>query len=208
MATQDRRGGCGCCGCLFSFLLFLLVLLLVGAGLFYFEAANQLSRLASTIPVPLPATASSRQVYNQARQKFEYFFANSGERSLILSDEELNAFLADSPELRILNRGAAVILNQNSAHVYCSLPMNLPFQSRRYLNYTIHIRPSMRGEDFELNVFRVDREGKALGPTELRQLQIVAVPSIEKMLSIWNKLQMDRSVRDVRIENGNLILAR
>jgi hypothetical protein len=208
MATQDRRGGCGCCGCLFSFLLFLLVLLLVGVGLFYFEAANQLSRLASTIPVPLPATASSRQVYNQARQKFEYFFANSGERSLILSDEELNAFLADSPELRILNRGAVVILNQNSAHVYCSLPMNLPFQSRRYLNYTIHIRPSMRGEDFELNVFRVDREGKALGPTELRQLQIVAVPSIEKMLSIWNKLQMDRSVRDVRIENGNLILAR
>jgi hypothetical protein len=208
MATQDRRGGCGCCGCLFSFLLFLLVLLLVGVGLFYFGAANQLSRLASTIPVPLPATASSRQVYNQARQKFEYFFANSGERSLILSDEELNAFLADSPELRILNRGAVVILNQNSAHVYCSLPMNLPFQSRRYLNYTIHIRPSMRGEDFELNVFRVDREGKALGPTELRQLQIVAVPSIEKMLSIWNKLQMDRSVRDVRIENGNLILAR
>jgi hypothetical protein len=189
-------------------LLFLLVLLLVGVGLFYFEAANQLSRLASTIPVPLPATASSRQVYNQARQKFEYFFANSGERNLMLSDEELNAFLADSPELRILNRGAVVILNQNSAHVYCSLPMNLPFQSRRYLNYTIHIRPSMRGEDFELNVFRVDREGKALGPTELRQLQIVAVPSIEKMLSIWNKLQMDRSVRDVRIENGNLILAR
>ena len=208
MATRDRRGGCGCCGFLFSFLLFLLVLLLVGVGLFYFEVANQLSRLASTIPVPLPATASSRQVYNQARQKFEYFFANSGERSLILSDEELNAFLADSPELRILNRGAVVILNQNSAHVYCSLPMNLPFQSRRYLNYTIHIRPSMRGEDFELNVFRVDREGKALGPTELRQLQIVAAPSIEKMLSIWNKLQMDRSVRDVRIENGNLILAR
>src|ERR1700730_3244675 len=208
MATQDRRGGCGCCGCFFSLLLFLLVLLLVGVGLFYFEAANQLSRLASTIPVPLPATASSRQVYNQARQKFEYFFANSGERSLILSDEELNAFLADSPELRILNRGAVVILNQNSADVYCSLPMNLPFQSRRYLNYTIHIRPSMRGEDFELNVFRVDREGKALGPTELLQLQIVAVLSIEKMLSICNKLQMDRSLRDVRSENGNLILAR
>jgi hypothetical protein len=208
MATQDRRGGCGCCGCLFSFLLFLLVLLLVGAGLFYFEAANQMSRFGSTIPVPLPATVFSRQVYNQARQKFDYFFANSGERSLILSDEELNAFLTDSPELRILNRGAVVILNQNSAHVYCSLPVNLLFQSRRYLNYTIHIRPSMRGEDFELNVFRVDREGKALGLTELRQLQTVAVPSIEKMLSIWNKLQMDRSVHDVRIENGNLILTR
>src|SRR5271166_1517958 len=199
MATQDRRGGCGCCGFLFSFLLFFLVLLLVGVGLFYFEVANQLNRLASTIPAPLPPAVSSRQVYNQARQKIDHFFADSGERSLILSD---------SPELRLFNRGTVVILNQNSAHVYCSLPVNLPFQSRRYLNYTIHIRPSMRGEDFELNVSRVDREGKALGPAELRQLQIVAVPSIEKMLSIWNKLQMDRSVRDVRIENGNLILAR
>ena len=208
MATQDRRGGCGCCGFLFSFLLFLLVLFLVGVGLFCFETANQLNRLASSTPVPLPPTASSRQVYNQARQKLERFFADSGERSLILSDAELNAFLADSPELRILNRGTVVILNQNSAYVYCSLPVNLPFQSRRYFNYTIHIRPSMRGEDFELNVFRVDREGKAIGSAELRQLQIVAVPSIEKMLSIWNKLQMDRSVRDIRIENGNLILAR
>ena len=208
MATQDRRGGCGCCGFLFSFLLFLLVLLLVGVGLFYFEVANQLNRLASTIPVPLPPAVSSRQVYNQARQKIDHFFADSDERSLILSDAELNSFLADSPELRLFSRGTVVILNQNSAHVYCSIPVNLPFQSRRYLNYTIHIRPSMRGEDFELNVFRVDQEGKALGPPELRRLQIVAVPSIEKVLSIWNKLQMDRSVRDVRIENGNLILAR
>jgi hypothetical protein len=208
MATQDRRGGCGCCGFIFSFLLFLLVLFLVGIGLFYFEAANQLKLLTSTIPVSLPPAASSRLVYNQARQKLEHFFADAGERSLILSDADLNAFLADSPELRISNRGAVVILNQNSAHVYCSLPVSLPFQSRRYFNYTIHLRPSMRGEDFELNVFRVEREGKILGLTELRQFQIVAVSPVEKMLSIWNKLQMDRSVRDVRIENGNLILAR
>jgi len=208
MATQDRRAGCGCCGFLFSFLLFLLVLLLVGVGLFCFTAAKQLNRLASTVPVSLPPVASSRQAYNEARQKFEHFFADSGERSLILSNAELNAFLADSPELRMLNRGTVVILNQNSADVYCSLPVNLPLLSRRYFNYTIHIRPSMRGKDFELNVFRIDREGKALGPTEIRQFEIVAVPSVEQMLSIWNKLQMDRSVRDVRIENGNLILAR
>jgi hypothetical protein len=208
MAAQDRRGGCGCCGFLFSFLLFLLVLLLVAVGLLYFVAGKQLNRLTSTVPVSLPPAASSRQVYNEAKQKFAHFFADSGERSLILSNAELNAFLADSPELRIFNRGAVVILNQNAADVYCSLPMNLPFLSRRYFNYTIHIRPSMRGEDFELNVFRIDREGKALGPTELRQFQAVAVPSIEKILSVCNKLQMDRSVRDVRVENGNLILAR
>jgi hypothetical protein len=208
MATQNRRGGCGCCGVLFSFLLFLVVLLLVGVGLFYFQASNQLNRLASTAPVPLPPAGSSRQLYNETRQKFGHFLADSAERSLTLSNAELNALLADSPDLRILHRGTVVILNQNSADVYCSIPVKLPFLSRRYLNYTIHVRPSLRGEDFELNVFRVDREGKTLGPTELRQFQNVAVGSAEKMLSVWNKMQLDRSVHDVRIENGNLILAR
>ena len=208
MATQNRRGGCGCCGFLFSFLLFLVVLLLVGLGLFYFQASIQLNRLASTSPIPLPPAGSSRQLYNETRQKFAHFLADSAERSLTLSNAELNTLLADSPDLRILHRGIVVILNQNSADVCCSMPVNLPFLSRRYLNYTIHARPSMRGEDFELNAFRIDREGKTLGPTELQQFQNVAVGSAEKLLSVWNKLQMDRSVHDVRIENGNLILAR
>jgi hypothetical protein len=208
MATPVRRGGCGCCGFLFSFLLFLLVLFLVGLGLFYFKTADQLNRLGSTVSVPLPPTVTSRQVYREARQKFEHFFADPAERTLILSNAELNGLLADSPELRILNHGLVMTLNQNSADIYCSLPVSVPFLSRKYFNYTIHARPAMRGDDFELNVFRIDREGKALGASELRQFQIGAVPSLEKMLSLWNKLQMDRSVREVRIENGNLILAR
>jgi hypothetical protein len=208
MAAQDRRGGCGCCGFFFSVLLFLVVLFLVGIGLFYFKAANQLNRLGSTAPISLPPVASSRLVYHEARQKFARFFAEAGERSLILSNAEINALLADSPEMRLLNHGAAAILNQNSADVSCSFPVSLPFLDRRYYNYTVHLRPSMHGTDLGLDVFRIDREGKTVSPAELRRWQIVAVPVIEKILSAWNKLQMDRSVREVRIENGNLILAR
>jgi hypothetical protein len=208
MAVQDRRGGCGCCGFLFSFLLFLFVLLLVGIAWFYWSAANQLDRLSSTAPVTLPSTAADRQIYRQARQKVEHFFSDPSEPNMTLSSEELNALIAESPELRILNRGAVVTLNQNSAELYCSLPVNLPFLSRRFFNYTIYVRPSMRGENIELEVFRMDREGKPLGPNGLRQLQTVAVPLMDRILSTWNKLQFDRSVHDVRIENGNLVLAR
>ena len=208
MAAQVRRGGCGCCGFLFSFLLFLLVLLLVGVGLFYYKAADQVTRLGSAGPVSLPPAVTSRQIYGVARQKFGRFFADSGERSLTLSNAELNAIFADAPELRFLNRGLAIALTQNAAEMYCSLPVSLPFVSRRYFNYTIHMRPSMRGDEFQLNVSRIDREGKVLGPAELRQFQRVAEPFIERTISLWNKLQMDRSVRDVRIENGNLILER
>jgi hypothetical protein len=189
-------------------LLFLLVLLLAGIVWFYWSAANRLDRLSSTAPVTLPPTAADRQIYRQARQKAEHFFADSGERSLTLSSEELNALLAESPELGILHRGAVVTLDQNSAVLSCSLPVNLPFLSRRFFNYTIYVRPSMRGENIELEVFRMDREGKSVGPNELRQFQTVAVPLMDRILSSWNKLQFDRSVRDVRIENGNLVLAR
>jgi hypothetical protein len=208
MAARERQGGCGCCGFLLSFLLFLLVLLLVGIGWLCLSAANQLNRLSSTGPVALPPTAADRQIYRQARQKAEHFFSDSGERSLTLSSVELNALIALSPELRILNPGTVVMFNQNSAELYCSLPVNLPFLSRRYFNYTIYIRPSMRGANIELQVFRMEREGKPLGSSELRQFQTVAVPLVERILSSWNKLQFDRSVRDVRIENGSLILAR
>jgi hypothetical protein len=208
MAAQGRRGGCGCCGFLFSFLLFLLVLLLVGIAWFYWSAANQLNRLSSTAPVTLPPAAADRQIYRRARQKAEHFFSDSAERSLTLSSEELNALIGESPELRILNRGAVVTLNQNSAELYCSLPVNLPFLSHRFLNYTIYIRPSMRGENIEMEVFRMEREGKPLGPNGLRQFQTVAVPLLDRILSSWNKLQFDRSVHDVRIENGSLVLVR
>ena len=189
-------------------LLFLLVLLLVGVGLLYYKAADQVNRLASAGPVSLPPAATSRQIYGVARQKFGRFFADSNERSLTLSNVELNAILADAPELRFLNRGLAITLTRNTAEIYCSLPVSLPFVPRRYFNYTIYTRPSMRGDEFQLNVSRIDREGKVLGPAELRPFQLVAAPSIERMASLWNKLQMDRSVREVRIENGNLILER
>jgi hypothetical protein len=208
MAAQDRRGGCGCCGFLFSFFLLLLLLLLVGIGWFYWSAANHLDRLSSTAPVTLPPAAAGRQIYHEVRQKADHFFSDSAERNITLSSGELNALISESPELRILNRGTVVTLNQNTAELYCSLPVNLPFLSRRYFNYTIYVRPSMRGENIELEVFRMEREGKPLAPRELRQFQITAVPLIEKILSSWNKLQIDRSVHDVRIENGNLILAR
>lgn len=208
MANQDRRRGCGCCGCFFALIFFLGVLILVAAGFFYFNASSNLARLAAPGPAPSAATTFNRQTYVTARQKLDHFFADPAERSVTLSNTEVNALLAESPQLRILKHGTVVVLNQSSAQVYCNLPVDLPFLSRRYLNYAFQTRPSMRGDEIELDVSQIERDGKPLGAAEQRQLQFVVVPLIEKTLSGLNKIEMDRAVRDVRIENGNLILAR
>jgi hypothetical protein len=204
MANQSRRAGCGCCGCFSAVCLLLLVLFLVGIGFFYFQAANGLNRVAANRLGPSPATTFNRQTYTIARQKLDQFFADPAQHSVTLSNAEVNALLADSPELRILQRGTVVMLNQSSAEVECSLPVDIPLLPRRYLNCTFEMRPSMRGGDLELGVSRIETEGKPVGAAEVRSLVVL----VESSLSGWNKIQGDRAVHDVRLESGNLVLSR
>jgi hypothetical protein len=208
MATQNGRKGCGCCGCIPALLVVLLALVLVGVGFCYFYAANNLTRTATTGRVLLPPTAFNRQTYTTTRQKFDQFFSDPAERSLTLSSAEVNALLAESPEFRLFHRGIVVAFDHISAQVYSSVPLDLPFLPRRYLNWSFETRPSMHGEGLELDVSRFERDGKPMGAAEVRQYRVVIVPLIEKFLSSMNQMRGDRAVRDLRIENGNLVLGR
>jgi hypothetical protein len=206
MAAQSRRAGCGCCGCFFAVFLVLIALVVVGGIFFYFNAAEKLNP-ASAHRVPSPAMTFSRQTYSSARQKLDRFFADPAERDATFSNSEVNALLADAPELRVLRRGTVAVLNQNSAEVDCSVAVDLPVLPRRYLNCTLEIRPAMRAEELQLDVSRIEIEGKPVGAAGMHQYLFV-VGMIEKTLSGLNKFQGDRAVRDVRIENGNLVLSR
>jgi hypothetical protein len=208
MATQNRRGGCGCCGCLGGFFVLLFALILAGTIFFFFNATNNAKRIASSSPGPLPAITFNRQTYGAARQKFDHFFADQAERSLTLSNAEVNALLADSPELGVLRRGTVALLNQSSAEVTCSVPLDIPFFPRRYFNCSFQAHPAIRGDEFQLGVSRIEKEGRPMDPAEIREVQVIVLPLVEKTLSTLNKIQGDRSVHSVRIENGNLVLAR
>jgi hypothetical protein len=184
------------------------VLLLVGTGVVLFNITTKLNSLSSSTPAVLPAVAGGSQSYSEARQKFDRFFSDTNERNLTLSEAEVNALLANAPELSILNRGVVVELKENTAEVHCSVPVNLPFLSGKYLNYNFVVRPSLRGQAVELQVSRIDRDGKPLGDRELAEFRQQFLPSVDQALSRANQLELDRSVRDVRIENSTLVLAR
>jgi hypothetical protein len=208
MATQNGRKGCGCCGCVLALFLFLLTLVLVGVGFSYFFAANNLTRTTTTGRVLLPATAFNRQIYTTARQKFDRFCSDPAERSLTLSNAEVNALLAESPELRLFHLGLVVAFDHTSAQVNSSMPLDIPFFPRRYLNWSFETRPSIHGEGLELDVSRFERDGKPMGAAEVRQFRAAILPLINQFLSSMNKMRGDRAVRDLRIENGNLVLGR
>jgi hypothetical protein len=203
-----ERRGCGCWGIFFALVALLVLLLLVGIGVLLFNVTVKLNSLSSSTPVVLPAVAGGSQAYNEARQKFDHFFSDPNERNLTLSEAEVNALLANAPELGILNRGIVVELKENTAEIHCSVPVNLPFVSNKYLNYNFVVRPSLRGQDVELQVSQVDRDGKPLAERDLADFTSQVLPKIDHALSLANKYELDRSVRDVRVENSNLILTR
>ena len=68
--------------------------------------------------------------------------------------------------------------------------------------------PAVRGDEIELGVSRIEKEGRPLDSAEIREYQSVLLPLAEKTLSGLNKIQGDRSVHNVRIESGNLVLSR
>ena len=205
MSASKRGGGCGCCG---VFLIGFFLLLLVGLGYSYFATTNALRKYASDSARPLPATQSNRQLYLPTRERFDRFFASPAERSITLTEAELNALLREAPELKLLQGGAVATLRQNSAEISCSLPVNLLFFSGHYLNYTLYFRPSLRGEEVEFVLFRMDKEGKQMSAHDLHEFQASVVRPLEMAFSGWNKLQLDRSIRDIRIENGSMVISR
>jgi hypothetical protein len=208
MADARQKSGCGCCGFLLFGSLFLF-LVLVGAALFsYWSCSTQLRKYASNSPVVLPSTGSNRSLYTAARRRLDQFFSSSSQQSVTLSGAELNALLTEAPELRFLQKGAVATLRENSAEINCSVPVNLPLFSSQYINYLLYLRPSLRGEDIELQVFRIDHAGRQLNAEELREFRSSVEHPANLILSGLNKVQLDRSIRDVRIENGTLVISR
>jgi hypothetical protein len=208
MADPRRQGGCGCCGFLFFGFLFLL-LAMIGVGLFsYWSGADKLRKFASNTPVALPSSGANRSLYAPARHRFDQFFSNPAQQSLTLSGAELNALLTEAPELKFLQKGVVATLRENSAEINCSIPVNLPLFSGQYINYILSLRPSLRGEDIELQIFRIERDGKQLNAEELHEFRNSVELPADIVLSSLNKIQLDRSVRDIRIENGNLVISR
>src|ERR1700758_784033 len=173
MAAQSRPAGCGCCGWFFAGLLLFIALVLAGCGFFYFNAAEKLNPASAAHRVPSPGMTFSRQTYSAARQRLDHFFADPAEREATFSNAEVNALLADSPELRALRRGTVAVLNQNSAEVDCSMAVDLPLLPRRFLNYTLELRPAVRAGELQLDVSRIDVEGKPVGAAGMHQYRFV-----------------------------------
>ena len=117
----------------------------VGVGFFYFNATNNLNRCFGGAPRSFACDDVQPADLQLARQKLDHFFADPAERERHVFKCGSERAAGRLSRAACLGRGTVVALNQNSAEVDCSLPVDLPLLPRRYLNCTFEMRPSMRG---------------------------------------------------------------
>jgi hypothetical protein len=203
-----RQGGCGCCGTLGCAGGLLLIVLLGVAVFFGVRMAWTLYAAASDQPLPLNRSMVPPGLYSQARGKLNNFMSNAEIRSVSLSEAEVNAMLADAPELGLLQKGVSIVLRDNEGELRLRVPFHLVPFSMKYLNYEVFLRPIISDEKVTVNVLRVTNGGKPLDPTTLRAFKEQAEPSLNQLLSGLNEIQQSRAIQSIRVENGGILLER
>jgi hypothetical protein len=203
-----RQGGCGCCGTLGCAGVLLLIVLLAVAIFLGARIAWNLYAAASDQPLPLAHGTGSPEAYLQARGKLSNFMNHAEVRLVSLSESELNAILADAPELGFLQKGASVVLRDNEGELRLRVPFHpIPF-SMKYLNYEVFLRPIISDERVAVNVLRVSSGGKPLDPTALRAFKDQAEPLLNQLLTGLNEIRQSRAIQSIRIQNGGILLER
>src|SRR5258708_6332941 len=120
--AYDTRGkrGCGCCGPVGCVSGLLLIIVLSVAAFFVVRFAWYLSDQ----PLPVNQNTVPPGAYPQVRHRLNDFMGNAEIRSVLLSEADINAMLADAPELAFLGKGASIAFRETHA-IYTNSPDGL-----------------------------------------------------------------------------------
>jgi hypothetical protein len=206
MAFENGKSGCGCCGC-GSGCLGLLAVLAIVATIFAAVRWSAIYESASSSAMTLPPSGVVTDHYHQVRQRLDRFLSGA-ERSISLTQAELNTLLATAPELGILRGQLVALLRPETIDIYVNLPMEMPFLKRKYLNYAVSLRPIIRGEQVELELIRVEHDGRPVLRKDFGALEYGLIQPLSFAFSAFNRLSPQTAVREIRIDSGSIVLAR
>ncbi len=163
--TQPKKHGCLFYGCLT-----VLILGLVGGIATYFGVRHVIKKLVveytDTSPLELPAVALSQEQQDALKTRIDTFKAALDGKGVVqplhLSADEINALIAEDPELK---GHAHVAIESNRVKATLSLPMDklpLPGAGGRYLNGTALLNVALVNGQLFVTAQSVEVKGKPL----------------------------------------------
>jgi hypothetical protein len=205
-APPRRERGCFFYGCLFTAILAAIaVVFVVILGVFAFRFASRtLNQYTDTVPMPIPASTLSKEETDEvvARAKAFKEAVNEGHAAtLTLTGPELNALLNSEPNIA---GKASVDIVGDELRGWASIPFDLPFFGRRYLNGKGALRASIEDGEPVVHVQDFEVKGRPLPPDVLKQAREKNLaeefrpdPELEKTL---------RRIESLTIKDGTITI--
>jgi hypothetical protein len=203
-SQSPQRNGCGCCGCFGCLGVILALVALALAGVIFMLYVN----LGVDRPSKSAVAAADPRTYQEARRKWDDFVKDGTIRGVSLTDREINAMLANAPELGFLGRGVSMISRDNGLEFQLSVPLRLvPFYTK-YINGNIFLRPIVTGENIDLNVYSLNADGRPLDTASTQRFKSQVEPVLNAILTGANQFGGNRAIHEVRTQNGTIALLR
>jgi hypothetical protein len=208
--TPKRRRGCLFYGCLGFCILFLVILAASMAG--YRYAKKMFTELTDSKPMPLPAVTLSKDQIAEVQRRVDAFRSAIREQSatapLELTADEINALIANDPDLQELKGKLYVIIDGDQLKGQISIRMEdlgLPLFKERYFNGTGTFKLTFRD-----GILRITPEtllakgGRPIPPTYMEPVRKTNLAhdlnTNPRAVTALEKLQ------DIRVQGGKLIL--
>ncbi len=169
-SSGEARKGPGCLfwGCL------TVGILALGVGgctaFVLYSAREALLSLTVEEPAPIPVADPAPGQVDQIRQRIEDFQESDQVNELVLTEEDINALIADNP---VIAGKTFVNIDEDQLSAQGSVPLEgIPFFSGRYLNGSFSIALSVENDQLLASITDFDFAGQEL-PDEVKQ-QVLA----------------------------------
>lgn len=207
-AEPERRGcsmGCVLWGCLGTTLVCLMILG-VASFAFYSLYSNQLAKYTSEAPLELPTSDISDEEVQQVVTRLEdfrtQFDKGEGPQELVITVDEINALIANNPEMR---GKVHVTIVEGDLKAEVSIPVDmLPGGKGRYFNGAARLHVEMEDGVLIMQVVDAEANGEPIPETFMQGFR-------EQNLAkeLYKDVEMSKTLKrceEISIESDRIIL--
>ncbi len=201
-----KRRGCLFWGCLVAVLLVVAMGGCIGIGIYVLR-----DRLTSPEPQPIPTYNTKPGEYEAVKGRLTGFAQAAKESRparIELTADDLNALIADDPELKKLSGKVFVRIEGQEVVLDLSIPLDeapVPFMKGRWLNATVGLEVSLASGHLIVTPVRATIKGEPVAEKYLKNLQPM---DLLRNVKDEEFREFVRQAKSLEVQDGKIVISR
>lgn len=203
--TGKKKSGCGCfgCGCLVIIGVFFLTVLGIG-----FFVNKMVVQYTTETPLQLSEVNGTPEEFAAVEEKFKHFVAglNGTEDAvpLVLTDHEINLFIANEPDLNKMASIARVKIDGDKLGAQINIPLDGSPWSGRYLSGEGTVKASVENGEASIKIQSLSFNGTPIPAEAMKKLSETDIA--DELFKKPEEKKFLEAVDMVIVKNGKLII--